>query len=357
MERYILSISIPTYNRSHELYELLQTLLSIDSDRLEIVVTDNVSTDNTIEMLSGIRDDRVKVFENDTSIPGYYNMITGLFNATGKYVMHCNDRDVLFLDKLKKVIDFLECEEYSFVQTSRGYLEPSYDVQVYAKGFDSLYNHNFSSHPTGMIFNRELMGKYLRKECYRQYVDDTFTYCFLMRELLVYEKSAKYDVGCWNERHSSIKFKLKSGSVYKGGLYFEPDRISVFMKSVIKHLICNEYFCFSTEEKRQLVEKIVIYFKNQLMYKKLCYADKRECAHYGIKKRIIHISEMKRIYENYIVDCNETINNLGISNIIGDNWEKIKKKIMDDLWKDYVKTSKLIISKNIKRIIDRNYPY
>ena len=238
----ILSISIPTYNRISQLKELLGKLLSFESDEIEVVVTNNGSTDNTLQELSSIEDKRLKVFDNEKPVPGYYNMILGLFNATGKYVIHCNDRDLIFIERLQELIDFLKKGDYSYVQTTRGYLEPSRKVEIYEKGYESLLNQPYSNHPTGMVFNRELMHKHLQKETYLKYVDDTFTYSFLQRELLVYEKSARFDIGVWNERHSKIKLELSSGSIYKGGLYFEPDRIIIFMQSVISHIIGNKYF-------------------------------------------------------------------------------------------------------------------
>ena len=117
-----------------------------------------------------------------------------------------------------------------------------------------------------MVFNRYLMNKYLQKETYYKYVDDTFTYCFLLRDLLIYEKSAIYDNRIWNERHSSIKLKLASGSIYKGGLYFEPERICVFMRSVIKHLIGNPYFSLNENQEKTLIISVFKYFKKQLIY-------------------------------------------------------------------------------------------
>lgn len=50
-----LSICIPTYNRSVNLYDTIKSIISqsefIESDEIEIVVSDNCSTDNTEEMM------------------------------------------------------------------------------------------------------------------------------------------------------------------------------------------------------------------------------------------------------------------------------------------------------------------
>lgn len=102
----ILSISIPTYNRVEQLKELVESILFIDTPDIEVVVTNNGCTDGTMAMLRGIDDLRLKVFTNDKPVPGYYNMILGLFNSNGKYVLHCNDRDILCTERLLEFVEF-----------------------------------------------------------------------------------------------------------------------------------------------------------------------------------------------------------------------------------------------------------
>lgn len=357
MDKYILSISVPTFNRKAELKELVENLLSLKNGKLQVVITDNKSTDGTREYLKTIKDNRLKVCFNNEAVPGYYNMILGLFNADGKYVIHCNDRDYIDISKIEKLIDFLERNDFSFIQTSRTYGMKTNKVEIFDKGFDSLINQNYSSHPTGMIFNVGLMKANLNPKDYLKYVDDTFTYSFLMRELVRFEKSAKYDIGCWNERNSKIKLKLKSGSVYKGGLYFEPDRICAFMKSVVRHILDQDKFELTLEEKEKLVINIIDYFKRQLILKKMCYSDKRECAHYGIKKRHVSYLEMKKIYRMYIKECEECLIEIGYIDKLKEKWLEKKKEYIHGLVKDCIKADKGILYRNLKRVISVDYPY
>lgn len=353
----ILSISIPTYNRVEQLKELVESILFIDTPDIEVVVTNNGCTDGTMAMLRGIDDLRLKVFTNDKPVPGYYNMILGLFNSNGKYVLHCNDRDILCTERLLEFVEFLKNNNYSYISTTRNYLEPTYDLKVYDKGFSSLLNQDYSRHPTGMVFNRYLMNKYLQKETYYKYVNDTFTYCFLLRDLLIYEKSAIYDNRIWNERHSSIKLKLASGSIYKGGLYFEPERICVFMRSVIKHLIGNPYFSLNENQEKTLIISVFKYFKKQLIYKKECFVDNRECAHYGMKQRFISYFEMKKSYLQYLHECDDVLETTPYTDSLNREWSMEKNKIMKYLLKDCLKADYFILVKKYKRLVDSKYPY
>lgn len=357
MKQRILSISIPTYNRPKQLKELVESILQIPDDRIEIIVSDNQSAIDMQQILADIEDDRLHVYRNEEAVPGYYNMILGLFRGNGKYVIHCNDRDLLFTNELIELIDFLEKESYSYISTSRKFLEATHDLLIYDKGYDSILNQAYTRHPTGMVFNLELMKKYLNPERYMKYVDDTFTYCFLMRELLIHEKSAIYDIGCWNERPSAIKLKLKSGSIYKGGLYFEPDRIKIFVNSVVKHLIGNPYFNLTCEQEKGIILNIFDYFKNQLIFKKQCYADNRECAHYGMKMKYISVFELRKIYRDYVKFCSMCLEKSDYARDLKARWEKQSDEYMKSVLFDALRADKGILVKYIKRKTDMNYPY
>ncbi len=357
MKNPILSISIPTYNRIRQLEELIRHLLSFSSDEIEVVVTDNKSQDGTVQRLLQIKDNRLKIYENKEAVPGYYNMILGLYHASGKYVMHCNDRDWIYTEALTPLLQLLEKNDYSYISTTRHFLEASGSLTVYGKGYDSILNQKYTRHPTGMIFHTGLMHKYLPKEHYRQFVDDTFTYCFLMREIMVYEKSAILDNGCWNERHSRVKLQLCSGSVYKGGLYFEPDRITVFMQSVCRHLLDSGFFTFTDRQRKKLLFDIIAYFKKQLILKKICYADKRECRHYGIKKKFVSVFEMKRIYRDYLNHCDNTVKKYISDKAVPAKWETWKDRVMSGVCRDCIQADIAMIKKQVKRMTDSDYPY
>lgn len=58
--KYLLSICIPTYNRASIIRDCVDSCLEINSKNIEIVVTDNASTDGTYNELKDIKDSRFK---------------------------------------------------------------------------------------------------------------------------------------------------------------------------------------------------------------------------------------------------------------------------------------------------------
>lgn len=353
----ILSICIPTYNRINQLEELVKSLLEVQSDDFEIVITNNCSTDDTLKMLSGIKDKRLVVYTNEKPEPAYYNMVLSIFNASGKYALYCNDRDVIFAERLISFIDFLKNHEYSYLHIAKCYGNPSYKLSEYEKGFDSLIHQSYSEHPTGMVFNVILLKAHLQKENYLKYVDYTYTYCFLSRDLSIFEKTAEYDNYLWDERPSIFKVQSASGAIYKRQLFFDTEKIIDYMRSVIEHLVENPYFSLTSEQQKELILNVFLSFCNKIIAKKRYYADKRECAHYRIKPRYVSYCEIKKSYMFYFEECDKTLLKTMFYDDLINDWSRKKDMILKSLLKDYIRCDFSILKTKIKRFLNPQYHY
>jgi hypothetical protein len=96
MSRPLVSVAIPTWNRISWLRAALASAQAQTYEPLEIVVSDNASTDGTAEMVRELArgDDRIKLFVNETNI-GPVNYVAVLQRCRGEYVKFLNDDDVL----------------------------------------------------------------------------------------------------------------------------------------------------------------------------------------------------------------------------------------------------------------------
>ncbi|MFP5236272.1 MAG: glycosyltransferase family 2 protein [Acidobacteriota bacterium] len=99
MKTCLLSICIPTYNRAVFLAECLESLALFDAalwDNVEIVVSDNASTDNTKEVVERYRDRiPIRYFRNATNIGGERNFFAAARHGLGEYVWVFGDDDIL----------------------------------------------------------------------------------------------------------------------------------------------------------------------------------------------------------------------------------------------------------------------
>ncbi|WP_378950651.1 glycosyltransferase [Pelosinus sp. sgz500959] len=104
------SIIIPTYNRREYLEESLESVLAQDYKNLEIIVSDNASTDGTNELLEDFSlDKRIKYHRNEENKGFYYNHYNSLYNlATGDYALIMGDDDY-FIDSsyISKAVQLL----------------------------------------------------------------------------------------------------------------------------------------------------------------------------------------------------------------------------------------------------------
>ncbi|MBS7231925.1 glycosyltransferase family 2 protein [Flavobacterium psychroterrae] len=87
----LLSLCIPTYNRAEVLDNTLKSLFSnpdFDADLIEVIVSDNCSTDNTMEVVG--KYPLVKYYRNEVNVRDV-NFSIALSYATGAYVRLFND--------------------------------------------------------------------------------------------------------------------------------------------------------------------------------------------------------------------------------------------------------------------------
>ena len=91
----ILSIIIPTYNRRDQLEKCINSILVSDYKDIEIIISDNASTDSTIEFLSKIQDKRVVVLRNERNIGADRNLKKLVLSAHGEYIFIITDDSFL----------------------------------------------------------------------------------------------------------------------------------------------------------------------------------------------------------------------------------------------------------------------
>ena len=97
MPRY--SIIIPTYNRAGTVSNTLESCFSQTFEDFEIVVIDDGSKDNTVDVLRSIDDPRLKVVTQENAGPAAARN-TGMDNASGDFIAFLDSDDVWYPDFL-----------------------------------------------------------------------------------------------------------------------------------------------------------------------------------------------------------------------------------------------------------------
>jgi glycosyltransferase involved in cell wall biosynthesis len=98
------SIGIPTRNRSVYLLRAIRSALSQTYTDIEVVVSDNASTDDTLQAIETISDPRLVVLRQATNIGMAGNFNACLGAATGELFLMLSDDDVLEPSAIQRLV-------------------------------------------------------------------------------------------------------------------------------------------------------------------------------------------------------------------------------------------------------------
>lgn len=107
-KRKLISICIPTYNRSSYVGRCIESVLGYQEDDIEVIVLDNCSTDNTVNVIAMYKDPRLKLLRNHENIGARRNIRKILDIATAEYCFFLTDDDMLVPGALHIVIEFIK---------------------------------------------------------------------------------------------------------------------------------------------------------------------------------------------------------------------------------------------------------
>jgi glycosyltransferase involved in cell wall biosynthesis len=111
MERPLVTIGISTYNRAGGyLPEALASAIAQDYEPLEIVISDNGSTDATQELVARMSDARVRYERHETNIGANRNFNHCLKMARGEYFLLLHDDDTIDPDIVSHCMRALETQ-------------------------------------------------------------------------------------------------------------------------------------------------------------------------------------------------------------------------------------------------------
>src|SRR5579859_868727 len=116
--RPLVSIGIPTYNGEKRIASTINSILSQYYPNLEIIISDNCSTDNTESVCARINKDHplIRYYRQKENIGIIRNFEFVLEKASGDFFMWVADDDWLESFTLKKYVDFLTSHpDYSLV--------------------------------------------------------------------------------------------------------------------------------------------------------------------------------------------------------------------------------------------------
>lgn len=109
MNQPLVSIIMPTRNRSEFIIQTVDSVLEQDFRDFELIIINDGSKDNTEDVVKNIEDPRIVYISNKENLGVTKTLNKGIAIARGKYIARIDDQDRwVSKDKLKKQVDFLE---------------------------------------------------------------------------------------------------------------------------------------------------------------------------------------------------------------------------------------------------------
>ena len=104
-----MSVGLPVFNGEKTIRRALESLIAQSYPNVEIIISDNCSTDLTYKICAEYADrySRIKLNKNAENIGLISNTDEVLFRANGKYYMQASDDDYWYPDFIEKLVRVL----------------------------------------------------------------------------------------------------------------------------------------------------------------------------------------------------------------------------------------------------------
>lgn len=157
-----LTIAIPTYNRAAVIGCNLKQLLATDL-AVDIIVSDNGSSDDTSTILSQFADDRLTVNRNDSNLGFTGNMLKLIELAKTDFIYFISDEDIVEVDGIEKIITQITGMEaeigvvFTEVSTANKAMH-CYAHRLISDKFDAVSRYAFThGYMSGLIVNKQFL--------------------------------------------------------------------------------------------------------------------------------------------------------------------------------------------------------
>ena len=105
----MVSVCIPVFNGEVYIENAIKSVISQSYKNIEIIVSDNCSTDDTLKIAKKFQD-KVVICSRDKNYGAYDNFLFSIKCANGKYIMTMGVDDFLYPDSIEKLVNIIEKE-------------------------------------------------------------------------------------------------------------------------------------------------------------------------------------------------------------------------------------------------------
>ena len=223
----LITICIPTYNRSDRVTNLIKTLLSFElNNEIELLVVDDYSSDNTFESLSQFSDvPNVSVYRNQQNLSFARTKLKYFNLCKTEFLVEVADDDYLLKDGLLELLDLLPKLDVDFLSTR--WIDPDGSFHP-GRGSDKVQDISLtnlreaSEHAVGCVYRASIIRhseKYILKRLDRDcalafFWPQNILLCMAMLNNLTFVSCPILLGGYAQEGSAPSNFKDSNGNTY-----------------------------------------------------------------------------------------------------------------------------------------------
>ena len=242
-----ISVCIATYNGAKFIEIQLNSILFQLGQNDEIIIFDDYSIDNTVDLIRKINDKRIKIFQNKTNLGLVKTFENALKMASGNYIFLSDQDDTWYNNKVDCILKIFEKYDIDLIVHNADVFENgnvlSHNLFNILKSRKGVFKNIYSNSYTGccMAFKKNLLKMILpipqKKGLYHDVWIGTISELFTNRTLFIDDSLI-----LWN-RHGSNSSTLKRRNIYK--------------------VLPNKFILIT-----EIIKRFIIFSSNQLLMKK-----------------------------------------------------------------------------------------
>ena len=312
-----LSFCIPTYNRVEGVVQLVTEILQSNDPKIEVIVLDNGSTDDTVRALSCILDDRLFIYSNGENKGVLYNILHVLTKARGRFSLFSLDKDSIDPSEIDGFKSFL----LQHPRLACGYCEyhskSKFDFELFSKGFPAVREIGYKGHhPSGYFFNSELLKLV---DITRRFSDFNFVghfpFDFIFAELCMFGDGAIYHkslVTPHTAKMAATKTSFESSGIALDAYFMPMGRLNTAV-NFSQHI--NTLGLSHWAKESLVIDRLIQGLLGATLVYRVMLMNDDWCIHYHMQSRRVSWREMistgLNFYRQFIIRTRGTLD-LGI---------------------------------------------
>ena len=152
-ENQKVSVIIPNYNNELFIEKCINSILANTWENLEVIFVDDVSTDNSLQIVKSKFSDnpKVHIYQNHTNMGAYYSRNKGIILANGNYILNVDGDDFIEPNMIKTCMNSADWKKWGYgTHFQRLYVKPNNIDQI---------THINRSNSYVFLFRRELFNR------------------------------------------------------------------------------------------------------------------------------------------------------------------------------------------------------